>query len=57
MKRVTATEPRYELHFDDMDETYSIKKVETIGPFASREDARQYMLDLSAERKAAVARV
>jgi hypothetical protein len=49
--------PRYELHYDQMEETYSIHKVETFGPFASREDARQYMIRLSEERKRAVERV
>jgi hypothetical protein len=53
----TQSESRYELHYDQMDETYSIHKVETIGPFASREEARQYMIDRSDERKRAVARV
>lgn len=55
--RPSVTAPRYELHFDQMDEAYSIRKVEEIGPFKTRADARQYMIDRSAERKAAMARV
>lgn len=42
--------PRYELHHDQMEETWTIRRVEDIGPFASREEARQYMLDTTEER-------
>jgi hypothetical protein len=43
---------RYELIRDQMEQTYTIRRVEDIGPFATREDARQYMLDTVEERKA-----
>lgn len=44
--------PRYELHHDQMEETWMIRRVEDIGPFATREEARRYMIDTTAERKA-----
>lgn len=55
--RPSSSAPRYELHYDAMDEEWTIHRVEVIGPFASRSEARQYMIDTSEERKRAVARV
>lgn len=43
---------RYELHHDQLMGTCEIRRVEVVGTFDSREDARQYMLDNEAERHA-----
>jgi hypothetical protein len=55
----SVPETRWELHHDQLEETWTIRRVETqeVGPFATREAARQWMLDTSAERKAALARI
>jgi hypothetical protein len=47
----------YELHHDQLDEVYRIRRVEVVAVCESREAARQWMLDHQAERKRAVARV
>lgn len=43
---------RYELHADLLEDLpYTIKRVEIIGPFATRAEARQHMIDTIDERK------
>lgn len=47
-----ATKPVYRLQYDALMDNYTIERVEVIGSFATREEARQYMIDTEAERKA-----
>lgn len=50
-------EPRYELHHDRLMDLYEIRKVEHVGIFNSREEARQYMRDLNEQRKRTLKRL
>lgn len=47
---VSKSVPRYELHHDQLLGAYTIRKVQDIGPFLTREAARRYMIDSTEER-------
>ena len=43
---------RYELHHDQLEDKFEIKRVETLGTFESRGAAVQWMRDTADERRA-----
>lgn len=53
MEPETLNEIRYELHIEDMlgRREYVIRRIEEVGRFDSREEARQYMIDTTEERR------
>ncbi|HEX6020647.1 MAG TPA: hypothetical protein VFZ00_01545 [Solirubrobacter sp.] len=52
VEAVRAERVSYELHHDQLEETYEIRRVEVVGCFDSREAARQHMIDTTEERLA-----
>lgn len=48
----TAERVRYELHHDRLEETYEIRRVETVAVLSSRDEARQHMIDTTHQRQA-----
>lgn len=42
---------RYELHRDELEDTYEVRRIEVVETFDSREAARQFMIDTTAARQ------
>ena len=43
--------PSYELKYDQLMEMYTIHRTEVYGPFPTRDEARQFMVDTQDERR------